>query len=215
MTAVITTDFFSRYSRNNFAEVTARWCVGFMVWLAIGLAQGHAQATAEISQIKLDRADDAVQLSAQMQFDLPSNVEDALLKGIPMVFVVEADVLRERWYWYDKKVASAQRNMRLSFQPLTRRWRLNIHTGTGAPVGLVLNQGFDSLAQALAVIKRITYWRIADVAELDASAKYRVDFRFRLDLSQLPRPFQTGTIGQQDWDVSATSTLPLSLEPGR
>ena len=34
--------------------------------------------------------------------EIPSAVEDALLKGIPMVFLAEADILRERWYWYDK-----------------------------------------------------------------------------------------------------------------
>lgn len=215
MRLVITTDFFSRCLRNNYAETGVRWCAGVVLWLFVGLVHVHAQATADISQIKLDRVEDAIQLSAQVQFELPSTVEDALLKGIPMVFLAEADVLRERWYWYDKKIVSAQRNMRLSFQPLTRRWRLNIHSGAGTPVGLALNQSFETLAQALAVIKRISYWRIADVADLDSSARYRVEFQFRLDLSQLPRPFQIGTIGQQDWDISARSTLPLSIDSGR
>lgn len=215
MRPVITTDFFSRCLRNKCADAGARWCSGVLLWLFVGLAHVHAQAPADISQIKLDRVEDAIQLSAQIQFELPSAVEDALLKGIPMVFVAEADVLRERWYWYDKKIVSVQRNMRLSYQPLTRRWRLNIYSGAGAPVGLTLNQSFDSLAQALSVIKRLTSWRVVDVADLDSSVKYRLEFRFRLDLSQLPRPFQIGTIGQQDWDVSATSTLPLTLDSGR
>jgi len=186
-----------------------------MLWLLLGFTQAHAQASADVSQVKVERADDAVQLSAQVQFEIPSAVEDALLKGIPMVFLAEADILRERWYWYDKKVVTAQRSMRLSYQPLTRRWRLNINSGAGAPVGLALNQSLDSLAQALAIIKRVTLWKIADVAELDASAKYRVEFRFRLDLSQLPRPFQIGAIGQSDWDVSGSVIVPLSLETSR
>jgi len=131
-----------------------------------------------------------------------------------MVFVAEADVLRERWYWYDKKLASVQRQMRLAYQPLTRRWRLNINAGiaSGAPAGLALNQSLDTLAQALSTIKRVSRWRIADTAELDPGLKYKVEFRFRLDLTQLPRPFQIGTLGQTEWDIAATAVAPLSFE---
>ncbi|MCX8518359.1 MAG: DUF4390 domain-containing protein [Rhodoferax sp.] len=36
-----------------------------------------------------------------------------------------------------------------------------------------------------------------------------MDFRFRLDLGQLPRPFQIGAIGQSEWDISASVLVPL------
>jgi hypothetical protein len=39
-----------------------------------------------------------------------------------------------------------------------------------------------------------------------------VEFRFHLDLSQLPRPFQIGTLGQADWNISASYSQPLILE---
>ncbi len=205
-------DFFTRYSRSALFERTLRWCLGCLLLLVAGAA--FAQNLTEITQFKAERAEDDILLSAQMQFDIPSAVEDALVKGIPMVFVAEADVLRERWYWYDKKVATAQRHMRLAYQPLTRRWRLNINVGSGAtaPVGLALNQSLDTLAQAMAVIKRISRWKVADAADLDPTVKYKVEFRYRLDLGQLPRPFQIGALGQSEWDIAATSVLPLSLE---
>ena len=171
-----------------------------------------AQNATEITQYQVERLDDEVLVSAQMAFELPAAVEDALLKGIPLFFVIEADVLRERWYWYDKKIVSVGRHMRLAYQPLTRRWRINVTAGGGKDVspGLALNQGFDTLGQALAAIKRVSRWKIADASELDPAQKYKVDFRFRLDLTQLPRPFQIGALGQTDWDISATfnSMLP-------
>jgi hypothetical protein len=215
MKPVITMDSSTRCSRSSPLEQAFLWCLAALLWLACGLA--HAQTAAEVAQLRVERAEDAIQVSAQLQFEVPPAVEEALLKGIPMVFVAEADVLRERWYWYDKKVAIAQRSMRLAYQPLTRRWRLNIHAGSGqgAPVGLALNQSLDTLAQALAVIKRISQWKIADASELDTSLKYRVEFRFRLDMSQLPRPFQIGAIGQSDWDIGCAAIAPLSLEPGK
>lgn len=182
--------------------------------LAFGAAIGYAQDAAEISMLRIERTDDEMQLSAQVNFELPEVVEDALLKGIPMVFVMGVETLRERWYWYDKKVSTSERSMRLAYQPLTRRWRLNVAAGPGAatPVGLVLNQSYDSLAQAMAVVKRVNKWKIADAASFDPALRYRAEFQFKLDLTQLPRPFQIGALGQAQWEISARAVLPLSVE---
>jgi hypothetical protein len=79
-------------------------------------------------------------------------------------------------------------------------------------MGLALNQSLDTLAQALAVIKRVSRWKIADVGDLDPTVKHKVEFRFRLDLTQLPRPFQIGALGQSEWDISAVVAAPLSFE---
>jgi hypothetical protein len=185
-----------------------------VAWLFLAGGVVHAQVPAEVSQLRVERTDEELQLSAQLQFEISTAVEEALVKGIPMVFVISADVLKERWYWYDKKLAAAERFMRLAYQPLTRRWRLNVSSGpaVNSGVGLALNQSFDTLAQALSAIKRIAKWKIADTAEVDPTGKYKLDFRFKLDLSQLPRPFQIGALGQSDWDVSASVLMPLLVE---
>jgi hypothetical protein len=171
----------------------------------------HAQTVAEVSQFRAERGTEDVLVSVQLQFELPAAVEGALLKGIPMYFVAENELLRERWYWFDKKLATVQRHYRLAYQPLTRRWRLNVTAGSNTDLGpgLALNQTFDTLSEAKAVISRITNWKVADAADLDPDAKYRVEFRFRLDLTQLPRPFQIGALGQSDWDVGAIVKGPL------
>ena len=192
------------------------WLCLLGLLLLAGLAR--AQVGTEISQLHLERSEDEWQLSAQLQFELPSVVEDALLKGVPMVFVASADVLRERWYWSDKKVLSTERQMRLAYQALTRRWRLNVSSGQAAAssgVGLALNQSYDTLAQALSAIKRIAKWRVAEASDLDPAARYKLDFRFRLDLGQLPRPFQIGTLGQSDWDIAASALLPMVSESSK
>jgi hypothetical protein len=132
-------------------------------------------------------------------------VEDALMKGIPMYFVAEADIYEGRWYWTDRRVASATRTIRLAFQPLTRRWRVNIVTGlisNSAGLRATLNQNYDTLPEALSAVQRLSRWRIADNAELDPDVVHKLEFSFRLDLSQLPRPFQIGVAGQRDWNIS-------------
>jgi hypothetical protein len=208
------TDFFTPCCKSKPHSIALRLLV---VWLCLVAGVVQAQVATDITQLRLERSEDDWQLSSQMQFEIPAAVEDALLKGMPMVFVYSADVVRERWYWYDKKVINTERQMRLAYQPLTRRWRLNVSSGPAAPsgVGLALSQSFDTLPQALSAIKRVTKWKVADAAELEPATKYKLDFRFKLDLGQLPRPFQIGALGQSDWDISASVLTPLVAESGK
>jgi hypothetical protein len=161
--------------------------------------------------------DGAMVLSAQFKFELPAVVEDALLKGIPIYFVAQADVLRERWYWSNRKITSVQRRMRLAYHPLTRRWRLNLGSSdmTEDTQRLALSQNFDTLEDVMAAVRRISRWKIADVAEIDLASQHVVNFSFMLDTSQLPRPLQIGTLGQSDWVVELTASQVLGPERGK
>ena len=184
-----------------------------LVWGCAGATRAQSPAT-EISLLQFERAGEAILLTATVKFELSAAIEDALLKGVAMIFVAEADVLRERWYWSNKKVASVERHMRLAYQPLTRRWRVNVASGviTNAGMAMALNQNFEYLSDALAAMQRLSRWKIADVSELDLEQRHFVEFSFRLDMSQLPRPFQIGTLGQADWNIAISSRQPLTLE---
>lgn len=208
-------DFISPYLKNGWLKPAFRWVTAFCLCAITGLAL--AQTSPEPWGLKVERSESDVLLTAQVQLELPAAVEDALQKGVPLFFVAEADILRERWYWADKRVVSAERHLRLAYQPLTRRWRLTVTTGVakGGALGLALNQYFDTLPEALAIIKRISRWQIAEVSDLDPSVKYRVEFRFKLDVAQLPLPFQIGTLGQSDWNVAQTLSVSLNLDSAK
>ena len=184
-----------------------------LVWSHASVARAEVPVT-EISAFRMERDGEALLLTANVKFELSAVVQDALFKGIPMVFVAEADVFRDRWYWTNKRVLSAERHMRLAYQPLTRRWRLNVASGliTQAGLALALNQNFDSLSDALVAVQRLSRWKIGDIADQDLEQRHYVEFRFRLDMSQLPRPFQIGTLGQTDWNVSVSSSQALTLD---
>ncbi|MDP3798101.1 MAG: DUF4390 domain-containing protein [Polaromonas sp.] len=201
--------------KNATLSTVARLLLGFCLGALLACGAGAASAT-EISQLRVERADDGVHLSALVRFDIPPVVEDALLKGIPMFFVLEADIYRERWYWTDPRVASAARTIRLAYQPLTRRWRVNMASGlisSSAGLRATLNQNYDTLPEALSAIQRVARWKIAETSDVDLDATHKLEFSFRLDLSQLPRPFQIGVAGQREWTVSAQLKERLRLEP--
>ncbi|MBC7436060.1 MAG: DUF4390 domain-containing protein [Bdellovibrionales bacterium] len=216
---VITTVSFTRCwkkVRPELAALLAAVCVVLAGALGVQPA-ARADGLPEITKLKVERAEEGVYLSAEVKFDLPPTVEDALVKGIPMYFVAEAELFRDRWYWYDRKVVMAARHMRLAFQPLTRRWRLNVSPTpiTNAGLGVTLNQSYESLSDAMGAVQRISRWKIAEAGEMDPDARHNIDFRFRLDVSQLPRPLQIGAVGQAEWDISVAKNQRLIWETSK
>lgn len=208
------TDFFTHCWRNARAD---RWCACLLaccLWLALPCQAASAPDVSEVTELRLERSSEGLVLFATVHLALPAAVEDALSKGVAMVFLAEADLVRHRWYWSDQKVATAQRHMRLAFHPLTRRWRLNIASGplSSNSLGLTLNLNFDSLDEAMSSMQRISGWKIADASVIDNDATHKVEFRFSLDTSQLPRPFQIGAFGQSDWKVGASASQQIGPE---
>jgi hypothetical protein len=199
--------------RRAATRLSLRW-VRALVWvLALACLAGPVMAREpEIQFVSLQRNAEALTLSVRLGSVATAAVEDALLKGVPMYFVWQADVYRDRWYWTDKRVSSMVRTFRLAYQPLTRRWRLSqAHdgvTGSGAAaLQYALHQNFESLDEVLAVVGRVSGWAIADAARLDDGAQHRVEWRFSLDLSLLPRPFQIGMANQSDWNIEVDGRL--------
>ena len=207
--------FTTRSFKNAALEAVALLLVAVCLCLAWAPAASAAAPT-EITQLRTERAEDGVYLSAVVRFDVPPVVEDALLKGIAIYFVVEADVYRDRWYWTDLRVASAARTLRLAYQPLTGRWRVNIVSGlitSSSGLRATLSQNYETLPEALSAIQRVSHWKIVDTSEVDPGEQYMLNLNFWLDLSQLPRPFQIGVAGQRDWTISAQSRDRLRLTP--
>lgn len=194
-----------------------------VLWLlAVCLAAQAQPQRPQVFQLNLQRTTEALYLSARMELSPEQVVEEALLKSVPLYFVWQADLYRERWYWTDRRVASVTRTLRLAYQPLTRRWRVSLANDAGAVAGgaglqYALHQNYDSLADALAGVGRVTRWKIVDAARLPTDEAHYVEFAFRLDLSLLPRPFQIGVGNQREWNIEVRDRIdvPPRAEPDR
>ncbi len=179
--------------------------------LAMVSQPAMAQSSVQLTDQILERGDDGIYLSATLDFTLSPGLEDALSRGMPLTFVLQAELMRERWYWYDKKVAGVQRYFRLTYQPLSRRWRLNVSAAPLQSIGLgvTLGSSYDSLADAMAAVQKITRWKVADSQVLLKDVKQRLDLRFRLDLSQLPQALQFGNQASSDWNIEFDQSFRL------
>jgi hypothetical protein len=193
MRGVAWTDFFSRCSpRAEGAGAAqrrrslARALLALLLVLCLPVG-GPARAGADAPQWQLVRSADALFLSARVPLVLPPAWRDALERGVPLHFIWRAEVRQPRWYWRDKRLAVAQRSVRVAYQPLTQRWRLSVFEGVDS-ASPALHQTLDRLDEALALAGRVVRWRIADAAAL--SGDERVEVEFRLDTGQLPLPLQ-------------------------
>jgi hypothetical protein len=190
---------------------TQRLLRGLLLTLLMCLGMAYADNAVQVDDFQLQRNEEGIYLSTRLNFELPPSLEDALNRGMPLSFVMQADVVRERWYWADKLVNRTERYVRLSYQPLSKRWRMYVSAqpiqSTG--LGVSLGQSYDSLPEALQGIQRISRWRIADLSAIDTTTKQRLEFRFRLDLSQLPQPLQFGALGGTGWGLDYLHSLKL------
>jgi hypothetical protein len=133
-------------------------------------------------------------LNATFEFEMPQALEEAVQKGIAIYFNIEFELFRKRWYWLDRKVSSSTLTYRLSYSPLTRQYRL-------ARGGL--SQPFDSLEEALNLLKSVRNWKVIEKGALSPRDDYDAQVRMRLDVTQLPKPFQVNAITSREWNLSS------------
>lgn len=166
-----------------------------LVMLVLAVPLRAAADGVEISQAHLENSDDGVRLSATFVFELNHGLEDAINHGIPLYFTTEVEMTRPRWYWFDEKAITESQTIRLSYNVLTRQYHAAI-------LGR-LQQSFASLEDALALIHRPSRWLVAERGVLKPGALYSVAVRMRLDVAQLPKPFQVNAINNADWRLSS------------
>lgn len=168
--------------------------------LLTALTPAHADTPPLLRSFELSQDEDGLTLAYALDFELSRQVEEALQKGVPLYFIARAEVFRGRWYWRDKRIGGGERSWRLAWQPLTRRYRLSQGS---------LSQNYERLDDALAAIQRTARWKIADASALEADTRQYVEFSFKLDTSQLPRPLQIGIGGQADWNLAVERQAPV------
>jgi hypothetical protein len=148
----------------------------------------------EIKSASLTLREDSFSVDADMEITLTATLEDILNKGVPLNFLLEFELIRPRWYWLNDRVATFTQQYKLAYNPLTRQYRISLGT---------IYQNFATLGEALRFLSRPRNVPVADKALLQSGTTYAASLRMRLDVSQLPRPFQVTALGSREWNLSS------------
>lgn len=170
------------------------------VWIALVLcapltAVKSARADdIEVADARLTATEDGVVLAADFAFELNPRLAEVVTSGVPLYFVVDFELTRPRWYWFDEKAAAKRLQLRLSYHALSRHYRLS----TG-----VLQQNYSTLEEALNVLRRVRNWLVVERGTVLADANYDAAVRMRVDSTMLPKPFQLSAITNRELNLES------------
>ena len=168
-----------------------RLLVASLIALAAPLPRADTIPTVSAS-LRIDEGD--VLLSAEFAFALTPALEEALEKGIPLYFTIEFELQRTRFMWFSEKVAEWSISYRVSYSSLTRQYRVS-----SGPLG----QTFESLEDVQRFIGHVASRPVARAEDLTKGARYEAAVREKLDVNQLPKPFQVNALASRDWQLAS------------
>jgi hypothetical protein len=165
--------------------------------LVVALAGAGTVARADtigVRSAEIRADEDTYVLNAEFDLALNPTLEEALQKGVPLYFELEFELVRPRKYWFDEKVLSSSTQYRVSYNALTRQYRV----ASG-----LLGQTFDGLDEVERFLSRVTSRPIARADELSKGTRYEAAIRLRLDVNQLPKPFQLNALASREWSLQS------------
>jgi len=147
-------------------------------------------------------------LHVNARFDLPVNprIEEALNKGIPIDVTISINMLKHRWWWWNRVVTDHDLHRRIQFHALSRQYLVSGLHGRDPSLS------FSLLSQALAHAGTIDNLKIflAPKKNIEVNARYLLQLRARLDIEALPmlmRPLAYATpswrrnTGWTEWPI--------------
>lgn len=186
----------------------------FLVLLLASAAQAEGISVRKV-EVRLD--EEGYQLNASYNVELNTTVQLALSRGIPLYFVGEFSITRPRWTWVDeaqqavsrgfakylwgdessqthwswldKEVYVGEQSIKLSYNVLTRQYRIS----RGA-----LFQNFASFEDAMNILSRQSSVSIPEDVMND-DGEYVAAARLRLDITQLPNLLQVNALTDSNW----------------
>lgn len=180
--------------------------------------RARAQPSVSVQSAELEVRNDpepGLYLNAQFAFEPSLALEDAIRRGIPVYFSIDFELVKTRWYWFNRTLASAALVYRLSYSPLTRQFQQRRYLAGAEDPRLsrgALAQSFDTLDEALATVRTVRGWKVAGGAAVGEAHDHLLPrVRLRLDTTMLPKPFQVDSLTNRDWAL-ASGWQPVTID---
>jgi hypothetical protein len=142
----------------------------------------------------VELSDEGYRLDAEFDIQLSPGLEEAVNRGVPLHFIVEFELSKPRWYWFDEKPVQLTRAYRISYTPLLRQYRLS----SGSAY-----QNFTRFDDVVRALSRVRAWPVAEKGAIRSEGGYQAAIRMRLDTAQLPKPFQLNAVASRDWNLAS------------
>ena len=167
---------------------------GMLALLLLAAAPWVRAEGISVTSATIEPGEDGWTLDATFDVQFGPRLEEAVNRGVPLYFVVEFELAKPRWYWFDDKPVRLSQTYRISYTPLLRQYRLSVGS---------VYQNFTRFEEVTRVLSRLRGWHVADKGALRKDQVYQASVRMRLDTAQLPKPFQLNAISSRDWTLDS------------
>ena len=135
-------------------------------------------------------------LNANFHYQFSQEAIEALEHGVPLLILVDIEILTPRWYWSDKIIAELEQGYLLLYHALSESYVVhNLNSGT--------QNNFTSLKQAINSLNNIKELPILDANLLNPEKSYYLRVRTHLDIESLPVPMRPLAYISSDWSLSS------------
>ena len=168
--------------------------LAFVIGLGLlGMNNAHADISTQYATMSR-QSNGVYALNADFRLSMPQQLQDAINHGTPVSFQVEFNINRPRWYWSNENLASTSREQRISFNSLTREYRVS----SGSD-----QYRYNTLNEALLNVSRVSQWRVLWPTDYTSGEPLEGSVRIYLNTSKLPRTYQLNSLTNQGWGLNS------------
>ena len=140
--------------------------------------------------------DHVFQLEANLDLKFSADALDALRSGVPLIVLINIEVLKDRNWWFDKTVAKLEQGYLLLYHALSEKYIIhNLNSGSQI--------NFSNLNAALHSLGNIQDFPLIDKNLLDKDDNYYVRLRTYLDIESLPAPMRPIAYISSQWQLES------------
>ena len=161
------------------------------IWPTQSQAEGFRILAAE-TKLK----DNVFRLEANMELTFSDDALEALRSGVPLIVLVNIEVLKDRSWWWDKTVAELEQGYLLLYHALSEKYIIhNLNSGA--------QQNYTNLNAALFSLSNLRDFPLIDKKLLDEGDDYYLRLRTYLDIESLPAPMRPIAYISSQWQLQS------------
>lgn len=150
----------------------------------------------EVNYFNITELNNELRLDAEIAYELNSEIRDALVNGIPLIFEVKVQIKSSQSWRLDKVISSTVKTQKLKYHALSKQYVLDdMETND--------SDAFPDLESALIHQGRVAAMRIAQADSIDKSGNFIVQLRSRLITSKLPLPLRMKSYFSRKWRLDS------------
>ena len=145
-----------------------------------------------VKQVQTKLIDDVYHVSVDVEYGFSQDVLAAIESGVPLIIVLDIELVEPRSYIWNKEVANLEQRFQLHYHALAEQYVVrNLNSGAQFTA--------PTLHSALYYLREINDIPLIDKQLLEPDHNYQVRLRVSLEFDTLPVPLKLSAYTSRSW----------------